>query len=350
MGAFTSAFSSALNIGGTTVLGIFNAQGEGNGGLTAYNITFAILSGTGEGSGSSIGSNTVLSDFSSQGEGDASSTAYLITPGIFTAQGEGKGTAIGLNVVVSSVAGAGDGEGIVNAFLITPSTFTGDGNGTGAATAYLIVPSAFIGAGEGAGTAILSQIWHGIFTSKGEGVGITAPTNIVMASASSLGENLASFSPFVIVLSSASGEGESQNIFTGTDIHVATFESLIPPDLAQYWGNYLERNIPRFNSRKIFGTYGTIEIRIQWEYPYALPNYLYQAIRNTEEASWWLNYYKNRPDIDGVIFYPAPDQHSTGTFIMPNLNAYVGAPPEDDWMKKVLLSSAYQFGSSGNTF
>jgi len=129
------------------------------------------------------------------------------------------------------------------------------------------------------------------------------------------------------------------------------FESLIPPTLGKYWGNYLAKNMPRFNSRRIYGTYGAIMLRIQWEYPYALPNYLYQTINNAAEASWWLSYYRNRPDIDGVTFFPAPAQYSMGTFTPPVLPSYVEYPgPEVMWEKDVLLAGPYKFGDKGYTY
>jgi len=75
---------------------------------------------------------------------------------------------------------------------------------------------------------------------------------------------------------------------------------------------------PKLDAQFSFGTYGVLEIQVVWYFG-IIQGKLYHPVDNANEASWWLEYYKNDGSVKNVYFTPSPDQLSTGFFSIPDL-------------------------------
>lgn len=103
---------------------------------------------------------------------------------------------------------------------------------------------------------------------------------------------------------------------------------------------------PKLDRGKKFGTYGMIVIQVNWYYP-IIPGELYHPVDNAEEASYWVDFYKNnsipnKADVKSAYFVPAPDQTQTGTFVAPSdvASSDVVAAP-DRWYDYIYDADAY---------
>lgn len=91
---------------------------------------------------------------------------------------------------------------------------------------------------------------------------------------------------------------------------------------------------PKLDGAKKFGTYGMIELVVLFWYP-TIPGKLYHPIDNADEATWWLDFYSQYKEFKSAVFVPAPDQRSTGTFVIPEIEEEVIPEEEsDDWYTK----------------
>lgn len=108
------------------------------------------------------------------------------------------------------------------------------------------------------------------------------------------------------------------------------------PRIEYRYGDKDKLLAPKLDSHFSFGDYGVLEIQVIWYYP-IIPGKLYHPIDNPEEASWWLNYYRNLGTVKNVYFTPAPDQAATGTFVEPDLNE------DDDAIEEAVQWYLYQY-------
>ena len=97
---------------------------------------------------------------------------------------------------------------------------------------------------------------------------------------------------------------------------------------------------PKLDGPKKFGTYGMIEVTVIFYYP-SIPGKLYHPIDNSEEATWWLDFYRMQTEIVTAFFVPAPDGEETGIFSVPDMGTSPDPDPPVDWYSPMYEADAY---------